>query len=210
MLLEVHPHNPQPRVISQVIKILNNDGVIIFSTDTAYSFGCSIHSKKAIKKIQAIKNLHKNDFLTLICNDTAQFQQYTKGISTPIFRKLKSLLPGPFTLIFEASKLVPKITLSKRSTIGIKVPDSPISIAIVTALNEPMLSTSVGILVSENNMHEPYELYSKYAAQVDCVVDTGEIWINPSSMLDFSVSPPELLREGAGMEEINEVLQGIF
>ena len=209
MLLEVHPNNPQPRIVSQVIKILNNDGIIIFSTDTAYSFGCSIHSKKAIKKIQAIKELHKHQFLTLICNDTAQFQQYTKGISTPIFRKLKSLLPGPYTMIFEASKQVPKITLSKRSTIGIKVPDSPISTAIVTALNEPILSTSVSTVELENNLHEPYELESKYGAQVGCVLDTGEIWINPSSMLDFSVSPPELLREGAGITEIKEVFQGI-
>lgn len=210
MLLEIHPHNPQSRVISQILKILNKDGLIIFSTDTSYSFGCSIHSKKAIKRIRAIKELEKNKFLTLICRDTAQFQQYTKGISTPIFRKLKSLLPGPYTLIFEASKEVPKITLSKRSTIGVRVPNSPISMAIVTALNEPLLSSSVPVEDFEGTHHSPYELQEQYGSHVDCIVDTGDIWIDPSTMLDFSLSPPELLREGAGISEIREIFQEIF
>ncbi|MCP4756502.1 MAG: threonylcarbamoyl-AMP synthase, partial [Proteobacteria bacterium] len=127
MLLEIHPYDPQTRLIDRVVDILNQDGVIIYAVDTTYTFGCSIQSKKAMKRIYQIKQIDKKRPLTFVCNDTKQFQQYTKGISTPIFRNIKSIVPGPYTFIFEASKMVPKMMLSPRSTIGVKMPDAPVA-----------------------------------------------------------------------------------
>lgn len=194
MLLEIHPYNPQQRKIDQVIDILKNDGVIIYNTDTTYSFGCAINSKKAMKRIYQIKQIDKKKPLTFICNDAKQFQQYTKGISTPIFRKLKSIVPGPYTFIFEASKMVPKVMLSPRSTIGVRMPDAATATMIVEGMDEPVLSSSLP--EAPKGYHDPYEIHEEYGKLVDCVLDSGELYINQSAIIDFSVSPPEIIREG--------------
>lgn len=203
MLLEVHPYSPQQRLIDQVVDILKNDGVIIYSTDTTYSFGCCIHSKKAMKRIYQIKKIDKKQPLTFICNDTKQFQAYTKGISTPIFRKIKSIVPGPYTFIFEASKMVPKIMLSPRDTIGVRMPDAPTATMIVESMNEPILSSSIP--ESKDGVHYPYEIHEQYEKLVDCVVDSGELYLTNSAIIDFSVKPPEIIRSGdADLEWINQ------
>ncbi len=194
MLIEVHPYNPQPRLIDQVIDLIKNDGVIIYSTDTTYSFGCSIHSKKAMKRIYQIKKIDKKKPLTFICNDTKQFQQYTKGISTPIFRKIKSIVPGPFTFIFEASKMVPKIMLSPRSTIGVRIPDAPVATLLVERMGEPILSSS---LPGEDvEFHDPYAIHEEYEKLVDCVIDSGDLYLTRSAIIDFSIKPAEIIRAG--------------
>jgi tRNA threonylcarbamoyl adenosine modification protein (Sua5/YciO/YrdC/YwlC family) len=202
MLLEIHPYSPQSRLINQVIEILKGDGVIVYSTDTNYSFGCCIHSKKAMKRIYQIKQIDKKKPLTFICNDTKQFQQYTKGISTPIFRKIKSIVPGPYTFIFEASKMVPKIMLSPRSTIGVRMPDAPTATMLVEGMNEPILSSSLPD--NSEGIHDPYEIHETYEKLVDCVVDSGELYLTSSAILDFSVTPAEIIRAGdADLEWIN-------
>jgi tRNA threonylcarbamoyl adenosine modification protein (Sua5/YciO/YrdC/YwlC family) len=194
MLLEIHPRDPQPRVIEQITRILRDDGVIIFSSDTTYSFGCGIHSKKAMKRIYQIKQIDKKKPLTFICNSSKQFQQYTKGISTPIFRKIRSIVPGPYTFIFEASKRVPKIMLSPRSTIGVKMPDAPIAMKLVEGMDEPILSSSLP--AGEAEFHDPYTIHEEYGKVVDCVVDSGEMYLSESAIVDFSVTPPEIVRTG--------------
>ena len=194
MLLTIHPYNPQPRLINQVIDILKNDGVIIYAVDTTYSFGCCIHSKKAMKRIYQIKEIDKKKPLTFICNDAKQFQQYTKGISTPIFRKLKSIVPGPYTFIFEASKMVPKIMLSPRSTIGVRMPDAPVATMLVEQMNEPILSSSLP--ANEQEFHDPYELHEQYEKVVDCVLDSEILYRTKSAIVDFSVAPPDIIRSG--------------
>ncbi len=203
MLLEVHPFNPQIRLINQITDILKNDGVVIYGTDTTYSFGCCIHSKKAMKRIYQIKKIDKKQPLTFICNDTKQFQQYTKGISTPIFRKIKSIVPGPYTFIFEASKKVPKIMLSPRSTIGVRMPDAPTATMLVEAMAEPILSSSLPD--NSDGLHDPYQIHEAYEKLVDCVVDSGDLYITRSAILDFSVSPAEIIRAGdADLDWIND------
>lgn len=202
MLLEIHPYSPQQRLIDQVIDIIKNDGVIIYGTDTTYSFGCCIHSKKAMKRIYQIKEIDKKKPLTFICNDTKQFQQYTKGISTPIFRKIKSIVPGPYTFIFEASKMVPKIMLSPRATIGVRMPDAPTATMLVETMDEPILSSSLP--EPEDGVHYPYEIHEQYEKLVDCVVDSGELYLTKSAIIDFSVSPTEIIRAGdADLDWIN-------
>ncbi|NQU64683.1 MAG: threonylcarbamoyl-AMP synthase, partial [SAR324 cluster bacterium] len=194
MIIEIHPSDPQSRLIDKVIDILRNDGVIIYGTDTTYAFGCSIQSKRAMKRIYQIKDIDKKQPLTFICSNTQQFQQYTKGISTPIFRKIKSIVPGPYTFIFEASKMVPKTMLSPRATIGVKMPNAPIATALVEALQQPILSSSLS--ATENGFQNPYDIDDEYGRLVDCIIDCGDIFISRSAIIDFSVSPTEIIRQG--------------
>ena len=195
MLLEIHPYNPQKRRIDRIKDILQNDGVIVYRTDTTYAFGCCIKSKKAMKRIYQIKYIEKNKPLTFVCNNTKQFQQYTRGIDNRVFRKIKSLMPGPYTFIFEASKAVPKIMLSPRSTIGVRIPDAPIAHMLVENINEPILSSSVPI-EPDSDFHNPYEIHEEYGKLVDCVIDSGKIYIKRSSIIDFSLNPAEIVRVG--------------
>jgi len=194
MIIEIHPYSPQQRLIDRVIEILNNDGVIIYGTDTTYAFGCNIQSKKAMKRIYQSKAIDKKKPLTFICSDTQQFQQYTKGISTPVFRKIKAIVPGPYTFIFEASKMVPKTMLSPRATIGVKMPEAPIAIALVERMQQPILSSSVP--ANANGFQNPYEIEEEYGKRVDCILDSGEMFVTQSAIIDFSVTPAEIIREG--------------
>jgi len=195
MLLEIHSFNPQTRLIDQVVEILKKDGVIIYPTDTTYTFCCAIHSKKAMKRIYQLKNINKKKPLTFICNKISQFQEYTAGLNNQVFRKLKFATPGPYTFIFEASKKIPKTLLSPRSTIGVKLPDSSISYLLVESMNEPLLTSSVPHMEGQD-FQDGYSLYQQYENQVDCVVDVGEIYLTQSAIIDFSLSPPEIIRDG--------------
>jgi len=194
MILEIHPFSPQPRLIDKVIDILKNDGVIIYGTDTTYAFGCNIKSKKAMKRIYQIKDIDKKKPLTFICSNTQQFQQYTKGIPTPVFRKIKSIVPGPYTFIFEASKMVPKTMLSPRATIGVKMPEAPIATALAESMEQPVLSSSLP--GDENGFQNPYDIDEEYGKRVDCIIDCGDIFVSRSAIIDFSVSPAEIIRQG--------------
>ncbi len=194
MLLEIHPHNPQIRRIDKAIEIIKNNGVIIYASDTTYSFGCSIHSKKAMKRIYQIKQIDKKRPLTFICKNTKQFQQYTKGISTPVFRKIKSIVPGPYTFVFEASKKVPKMMLSPRSTIGVKIPDALVATTLVEQMGEPILSSSLP--EKEEGFHDPLAIAERYEKLVDCIIDSGEIYLTKSAIVDFSKNPAEIIRTG--------------
>lgn len=194
MILEIHPYSPQQRLIDKVIEILNNDGVIIYGTDTTYAFGCNIQSKRAMKRIYQIKDIDKKKPLTFICSNTQQFQQYTKGISTPVFRKIKSIVPGPYTFIFEASKMVPKTMLSPRATIGVKMPEAPIATALAESMQQPILSSSLP--GETNGFQNPYDINDEYGKRVDCIVDSGDVYISRSAIIDFSVSPAEIIRQG--------------
>ena len=194
MIIEIHPNDPQPRLIDKVIDILKNDGVIIYGTDTTYAFGCNIQSKRAMNRIYQIKDIDKKKPLTFICSNTQQFQQFTKGISTPIFRKIKSIVPGPYTFIFEASKMVPKTMLSPRATIGVKMPEAPIAIALAEGMQQPVLSSSLP--GDENGFQNPYDIEEEYGKRVDCIVDCGDIYISRSAIIDLSVTPAEIIRPG--------------
>ncbi|MDH5560747.1 MAG: L-threonylcarbamoyladenylate synthase [Deltaproteobacteria bacterium] len=195
MILKIHSQDPQQRLIEQVVQILRNDGVIIYKTDTTYVFGCSIHSKKGMKRIYQLKNIDKFKPLTFVCNNAQQFQQYTKGISTPIFRQIKSVVPGPYTFIFEASKMIPKIMLSPRQTIGVKIPADKVANKLVEMMDEPIMSSSIPV---EDNIdfHDPNDLAVRYEKRVDCIIDEGEKFIINSAIIDFSVDPPQVIRSG--------------
>lgn len=198
MLLEVHPLNPNPRHIRMITECLMDGGLIIYPTDTIYGLGCDIFQHKAIEKVCRIKEVdpHKAQ-LSFICHDLSDLSQYTKGISTPLYRILKSYLPGPFTFILPASKEVPKILQSKKNTIGLRIPDNNIALTIVEQLGHPILSASLpGDMVEEYT--DPATMYEKFGNQVDIVIDGGAGGMTPSTIIDCTKDSYEVIREGAG------------
>lgn len=199
MLLHLHPENPQPRNIKTIIECLQDGGIIIYPTDTIYGLGCDIFQHKAIEKICRIKNIEPAKAqLSFVCYDLSDLSIYTKSISTPLYRLLKLYLPGPFTFILPASKIVPKILKSKKDTIGLRIPDNIISRTIIKELGRPVLSSSLpGEMVEEYT--DPEYIYEKFKHQVDIVVDGGIGNMIPSTIIDCTQQPPILVREGAGV-----------
>ena len=203
MLLRIHPENPQERLIKQAVDCLKNGGIIIYPTDTIYGLGCDIHQPKAIERICRIKAVDpKKAQLSFICKDLSDLSIYTKGIGTPLYRLLKSHLPGPFTFILPASKQVPRLLQSNKSTIGLRIPDNEICRAILDALGNPILSASLpGDMVEEYT--DPEIMYERFSNQVDLVIDGGAGGLVPSTVVDCTSSEPAIIRQGLGKLDID-------
>lgn len=198
MLLKVHPDDPQPRHIRKTVEILRKGGVIIYPTDTLYGLGCDIFQHKAIERIARIKKLdpHKASF-SFVCYDLSHLSDFSKQLSTPVFRLLKEYLPGPYTFILPASKQVPKILQSKKDTIGLRVPDNKIASAIVKELGHPILSSSLpGEMVEDYT--DPEIMFENYRNEVDLIIDGGLGGTVPSTIIDCLGDEPILIREGLG------------
>jgi len=198
MLLHVHPDNPNPRNIKTIVECLLDGGIIIYPTDTIYGLGCDIFQHKAIEKIARIKNVdpHKSQ-LSFVCYDLSDLSKYTKSISTPLYRMLKNYLPGPYTFILPASKEVPKLLNSKKNTIGLRVPDNKIANTIVRELGHPVLSASLpGEMVEEYT--DPELMYENFKNLVDIVVNGGIGGMTPSTIVDCTNEPYEIIRQGLG------------
>ena len=198
MLIQIHPVDPQPRLIKQVVECLKDGGVIIYPTDTIYGLGCDIMQHKAIEKIYKIKKLEPQKAqLSFICSSLSHLSDYSKSIDTPLYRVLKNHLPGPYTFILPASKQVPKILQSKKSTIGLRVPDNKICAAILQELDNPILSTSLpGEMVEEYT--DPEIIYEKFNHLVDIVIDGGVGGMVPSTVVDCTTDNWILIRQGLG------------
>ena len=202
MLIRIHPEDPQPRLVRQVAECLKDGGVIIYPTDTIYGLGCDILQQKAVEKICMIKGIDpRKAMLSFICRDLSHLSVYTKSIATPLYRILKQYLPGPFTFILPASKLVPRILQTKKSTIGLRIPDNRICHDILDALGNPLLSASLpGEMVEEYT--DPEVIYEKFGRQVDFVIDGGIGGMVPSTIIDCSSDNWEVTRQGLGVFEI--------
>ncbi|MBK7885022.1 MAG: threonylcarbamoyl-AMP synthase [Chitinophagaceae bacterium] len=198
MLIQIHPQNPQPRLIKQVVECLKDGGIIVYPTDTIYGLGCDIMQHKSVERICTIKNIECTKAqLSFICKDLSHLSDYTKSIDTPLYRMLKHYLPGPYTFILPASKVVPKILQSKKSTIGLRVPDNFICQHILTALDNPILSASLpGEMVEEYT--DPEVIYEKFSNQVDIVIDGGIGGIEPSTVVDCTADQWVITRQGLG------------
>lgn len=200
MYLKIHPDNPEGRKIDEVIKVLEAGGVIIYPTDTVYGLGCDIENQKAVDKICKLRGLDpKKANLAMICKDISQVAEYTIQIDNPTFRLLKKNLPGPFTFILNAANSVPKMFKNRKKTIGVRIPDHNISLAIVEALGRPILTTS---LKSDDEILEyftdPEDIYDDFKNRVDCVIDSGPGGNVASTVVDCTKDEPEILRSGAG------------
>ena len=198
MIVQIHPQNPQERLIKQVVECLKSGGVIVYPTDTIYGLGCDIFQPKAIEKICQIKNIQPSKaMLSFICRDLSHLSDFTKPIDTPIYRTLKSHLPGPFTFILPASKQVPKLLQNKKSTIGLRIPENMICQRILEELGNPILSTSLpGDNVEEYT--DPEIIYENFENRVDMVIDGGIGGMTPSTVVDCTSGECIVIREGAG------------
>lgn len=193
---ELHPVNPQKRYINKAVEVLKNGGVIIYPTDTVYGIGCDIFNKEALDRIFTIKNEDKNKLLSFVCSDLKDIAKYAK-VSDYVYRTMKHLLPGPYTFILPAVKLVPKKLWSKRKTVGIRVPNNPIAIELVKEVGNPIISTSTTSRKGDV-LFDPFEIKNIFNSQVDLMLSCGILGSDPSSIIDLSEDTPEVLREGAG------------
>jgi tRNA threonylcarbamoyl adenosine modification protein (Sua5/YciO/YrdC/YwlC family) len=198
MLMHIHPRDPQPRLIKQVVATLEQGGVIIYPTDTIYGLGCDIFQQKAIERICRIKQVDpRKAQLSFVCSDLSHLADFAKQLPNPVYRLLKEYLPGPYTFILPASKMVPKIIQSKKDTIGLRIPDNNIALAIVKELGRPILSASLpGELVEDYT--DPEIMYENFMNDVDVVVDGGMGGTVPSTIVDCTSDEPTILREGLG------------
>ena len=196
MLMRINPQNPQPRLIRQVIEVLNKGGVIAYPTDTVYGFGCSLYNKKGIERIYLIKRSEKNQPFSFICADLKDISLYCK-VSNYAYKTMKRLLPGPYTFVLEGTKLVPKIMLTRRMTAGIRVPNNPICLTLVKGLGHPIISTSAKLPEGEV-LYDPAEIESKLGKALDLVIDGGPCVSEPSSVIDLTEDRPKVLRKGKG------------
>lgn len=205
MLLNVHPDNPNPRHLKTIIECLKDGGIIIYPTDTVYGLGCDITQHKAIERIARIKQIDpKKAHFSFICYDLSHLSDYAKSVDTPIFRMLKKALPGPYTFILPASRLVPKLLKTKKDTVGIRVPDNNICRTIVKELGNPLMSTTLPIEDYVEEYTDPEIIYEKFGNQVDIVIDGGPGGIGFSTVVDCTGVEPVLIREGIGsFEEIS-------
>lgn len=197
-VLHIHPQNPQPRLVSQVVQCLKSGGIIIYPTDTIYGIGCDISQQKSIERICRIKNVDPQKAqLSFICKDLSNLSEYTRSIETPLYRMLRNHLPGPYTFILPASKQVPKILKSKKETIGLRVPDNIICQAILEELGNPILSASLpGEYVEEYT--DPELICEKFCNQVDMIIDAGPGGMMASTIVDCTSGEWIVTRQGLG------------
>lgn len=193
---ELHPENPQQRYINKAVDVLKAGGIIIFPTDTYYGLGCDIFNREGIEQIFRIKNEMDNKLFSFICSDLKDISHYAK-VSDYAYRTMKHLLPGPYTFILPAAKVVPKKLWTKRKTVGIRVPDHSVTIQIVKELGNPIVSTSTTTRKGEPVI-DPYEIRNIFNSQVDLMLASNNINFKPSSVIDLSSEEPEIIREGAG------------
>jgi len=198
MLIHIHPENPQPRLIRQVVDVLKGGGVIAYPTDTIYGLGCDIFQQKAVERICRLKGVDPQKAqLSFVCHDLSDLSHYARQLETAVYRMLKQYLPGPYTFILGASRQVPKILKSKRDTVGIRIPDNEIARSIVRELGNPILSASLpGDLVEDYT--DPEIIQERFGKTVDLVIDGGIGGMVPSTIIDVTSGSPDLVRLGAG------------
>jgi tRNA threonylcarbamoyl adenosine modification protein (Sua5/YciO/YrdC/YwlC family) len=198
MLIQLHPVNPQPRQIKTIVECLLDGGIIVYPTDTIYGLGCDIYQKKGIERISRIKQVDPEKAqLSFVCHDLSDLSKYTKSISTPLYRILRNYLPGPYTFILPANSEVPKMLYSKKKTIGLRIPDNVIANTIVRQLGHPILSASLpGDMVEDYT--DPELIYEKFEKLVDIVIDGGQGGMVPSTIIDCTSEPYQLIRQGLG------------
>jgi tRNA threonylcarbamoyl adenosine modification protein (Sua5/YciO/YrdC/YwlC family) len=197
MILEINPQHPEPRKIQKVVATLLAGGIIAYPTDTYYGIGCDLMNKGAIEKIYQLKRRSPQQPFSFICSDLKDLSEYAQ-VTNYAYKTMKRFLPGPYTFILEGSRLVPKIMLTKRRTVGIRVPDHDICLAIVKDLGHPVISTSATDPENGAALETPQEIKGKLGHALDIIIDGGVVSGKPSSVISLIDDVPEVLREGVG------------
>lgn len=197
MVLQIHRVNPQQRLIDMACRTLEEGGIIIYPTDTVYAYGCDIRNPNAIEKVYRIKKIDKKKPLSFVFPDISTISEYAKNVSNEAFKVMKKALPGPYTFIFTATKLVPRIMSRNQKTVGVRVPDDKIALALVKTLGRPILSASVNTAEGDYIVN-PSDLDKATINEVSSIIDVGPIISSPSTIIDFSGRVPEIVRNGKG------------
>jgi len=197
MLLEINPENPQQRLIQQVVKRLKEGAVICYPTDTGYGIGCDLFCQKAVKRIIQMKSRAKDKPFSFMCSDLKNISNYAH-VSNTAYRLLKKNLPGPYTFVLPGTKLVPKTMATKQKTVGIRVPENPISRMLLETLGNPIVNTSLPSEEGAVPLADPYEIDCLFGKRVDLIIDGGEVYSDPSSLIDLTGDVPLVLRVGQG------------
>ena len=190
MILSINPQNPQQRLINRVSEVLDKGGLIAYPTDTFYGIGCDLFNKKGIQRIYKLKNRPLTKPFSIICDSLKEISRYAQ-VTNYAYKTMRRLLPGPYTFILEGTKLVPKIMLTKRKTVGIRVPDNKICLTLVRTFGRPIISTSA-------ILDEPHSIQEAYSSYLDIVIDGGALIPSPSSVISLIGDVPEVIREGKG------------
>jgi tRNA threonylcarbamoyl adenosine modification protein (Sua5/YciO/YrdC/YwlC family) len=199
---QVHPQNPQLRLIRRAVEIVREGGLIVYPTDSSYAFGCGLDNKDALEHIRRIRRLGEEHYFALVCQDLSQIATFAK-ISNEAFRMIKSLTPGPFTFILKATREVPRRLLHpKRKTIGIRLPDNAISQSLVAELGEPLFSSTLIMPGEEDALSDPLEIRERLEKDVDLIIDAGSVVYAPTTIIGFTEETPEIIRQGKGVVNI--------
>jgi tRNA threonylcarbamoyl adenosine modification protein (Sua5/YciO/YrdC/YwlC family) len=195
---QIHPENPQARLVTQAVEILNRGGVIVYPTDSAYALGCKVGDKRAAETIRRIRQLDDKHNFTLMCRDLSEIATYAR-VDNSAYRLIKSHTPGPYTFILKGTSEVPRRLMhSKRRTIGLRVPDNSIALAILEQLGEPMMSVTLIMPNDEEPLTDPYEIRDLLEHTVDLVIDGGYCGFEPSTVISMVDDDIEIVRQGLG------------
>lgn len=194
----IHPENPQIRLVRSAVHILRDGGLVVYPTDSGYALGCQLGNKRALERIRKLRELDKSHNLTLVCRDLSDLATYAK-VSNRVFRLLKALTPGAYTFVLPATSEVPRKMLHpKRRTIGLRVPDHPITQALLEELNEPIMSTTLILPDAHAALSEPAAIHDILGKQVDLIIDGGNCGLEPTTVVDLTEDHPTILRVGKG------------
>lgn len=195
---QIHPENPQPRLIKQAAEIIRQGGVVVYPTDSSYAIGCAMGNKQGIERIRRLRQLDDKHNFTLACRDLSQLGVFAK-VDTAAFRLLKANLPGPYTIILSATREVPRMLLHpKRRTIGLRVPQVPIAQALLAELGEPLMSVSLIMPGQSEPLSDPYEMRDLLEHQADLIIDGGYGGLEASTVISLVDGHPEVVRVGCG------------
>jgi tRNA threonylcarbamoyl adenosine modification protein (Sua5/YciO/YrdC/YwlC family) len=195
MLVEINPQYPEPRKVKRAVDALLDGEVIAYPTDTVYGLGCDLTNKKAVDRLYQIKGMDRSQPLAFICPDLSEIAKYAI-VDNQIYRVLRRFLPGPYCFILEATREVPRLVQTKRKTIGIRIPDHEVTRALVAALGRPLISTTAQRAGAEPHV-DPHEIDEDFKG-LGLVLDAGAGGVVPTTVIDLSVTPPEIVRQGAG------------
>jgi tRNA threonylcarbamoyl adenosine modification protein (Sua5/YciO/YrdC/YwlC family) len=197
-LLEIHPRDPQPRLIRQAVDIIRAGGVVVYPTDSCYALGCHLGDKGAMERIARIRQTDKHHHFTLVCSDLSEIARYAR-VNNQQYRTLKAFTPGPFTFILQATRQTPKrLQNVRRRTIGIRVPDHPVPRAILSTLTEPLMSSTLLLPGEDLPLTDAQEIQERLYHVVDAVIDGGNCGLEPTSVIDLEGPAPVIARRGKG------------
>jgi tRNA threonylcarbamoyl adenosine modification protein (Sua5/YciO/YrdC/YwlC family) len=195
---QIHPENPQARLIRQAVDIIKNGGVVVYPTDSAYALGCHIGDKSALDRIGRIRKLDDRHNFTLVCSDLSEIATYAK-VSNSVYRLLRHTTPGPYTFILPATSEVPRRLMHpKRKTVGLRVPDNPIAAALLADLGEPLMSVTLIMPGDDLPLIDPYDIRKTLEHDVDLVIDGGYCGMEPTTVVDLADETPVVVRVGKG------------